>query len=210
MANGAARGDEGSRHREVLDQLPNLQRRARALLACHADAADLVQDTVERALRALPRLRPGSDVAAWLNTLLNNRFIDGWRRADHRRLFPLDERTVAAPEPDEEPPPPRWLDISMGEIDAAIDRLPRDAAVILRLQLSTRLSYSQISRRLGIASGTVGSRLLRARWRLRDILTARVSIAPDAATAPRARRRPAPASRRHGPTASRAARARDR
>lgn len=172
-------GDLKARREEVLAHLPRLERYARVLLRGHADAADLVQDTMERALRALPSLRPSSNLTAWLNTLLNHRFIDWTRRAD-RRVLPLAEHEPLAPpdEPGEAPAP--WLDIEAHQVRAAIDRLPAGSATILRMRVVSRMSYRQISRRLGISCDTVGTRLLRARRRLRQVLIAEVLDRPQA------------------------------
>ncbi len=153
----------------VLAQLPHLERRALSLTRARADAEDLLQDTLERALRALPRLRPGSSVVSWLNTLMNNRFIDGWRSRRHNRS--LDAAVhVAAPVPEL---PPAWLDISEREIRDGIEKLSACSATILRLRYFHRLPYAEISRRLGVSLDTVGTRLFRARRRLKVILNAR-------------------------------------
>ena len=151
----------------VLAQIPHLRRRAFSLARRHADAEDLLQDTLERALRALPRLRTGSNLVSWLNTLMNHRFIDGWRSRKHDR--PL-EAAVHVAVPAQEPPP-GWLDISDREIREGIERLPDLSATILRLRYSHRLPYAEISRRLGISLDTVGTRLFRARRSLKAILS---------------------------------------
>jgi RNA polymerase sigma-70 factor (ECF subfamily) len=153
----------------VLAHLPHLQRRALSLTRVRADAEDLVQDTLERALRALPRLRAGSALGPWLNTLMNNRFIDGWRSRRHTRSL---ESAVHVPAPVPELPPP-WLDISDREIKEGIERLSARSATILRLRYVHRLPYAEISRRLGLSLDTVGTRLFRARRRLKVILSAR-------------------------------------
>jgi RNA polymerase sigma-70 factor (ECF subfamily) len=162
-------GGRDVRAQAVLSQIQHLHRHAAALARNRADAEDLVQDTLERALRALPRLRPDSNVGAWLNTLMNHRFIDAWR--SNRRTRPLETAdNIAAPEP--ELPRP-WLEISDAEIKRGIDALPVSAADILRLRYYRRLSYAEIGRRLGITGDTVGTRLFRARRRLQLILTDR-------------------------------------
>ena len=155
--------------KEVLRQTQHLRRRALALTRNQADADDLVQDTLERALRAVPQLRPGSNVTAWLNTLMSHRFIDGWRVA--RRMRPLDA-AVQVPAPEREAPPP-WSQITPAEIDASIDELPATTARLVRYRYYQGMSYDDISRRLGVTVDTVGTRLFRARRRLQVILAAR-------------------------------------
>src|SRR5262245_26267401 len=90
------KSDANADTREIVNSLPRLEWRARRLAGDRAAAADLVQDTLEKALRALPRLRPGSNVGAWLDRLLSNTFIDGWRRAGRRGHAVSLERVVAA------------------------------------------------------------------------------------------------------------------
>lgn len=152
----------------ILAQLPHLLRRALSLTRSRADAEDLLQDTLERALRALPRLRPGSSVVSWLNTLMSHRFIDGWRSRKHTRSLEAAAHVAA---PVSELPPP-WLDISEREIKEGIEKLSACSATILRLRYFHRLSYAEISRRLGLSLDTVGTRLFRARRRLKVILSA--------------------------------------
>jgi RNA polymerase sigma-70 factor (ECF subfamily) len=159
----------------VLNEIRHLRYRALALARNRADADDLVQDTLERALRALPGLRPGSRMGAWMGTMMNHRFIDGWRRA--RNIQPLETAdNVVAPDPD---PPQPWLDLTEAEIARGMQDLPLHCAEILRLRYTSGLSYPQIARRLGISNETVGTRLFRARRRLRRILIARY-LAPHA------------------------------
>ena len=173
----AIAGGENGRAEVVLNQVQQLHRRAVALTRNRADAEDLLQDTLERALRALPRLRPDSNVGAWLNTLMNHRFIDAWR--SRRRTRPLDAAEhVPAPQPEEARP---WLEITEAEIKRGIDDLPVSAADILHLRYYRRLSYAEIARRLGITCDTVGTRLFRARRRLQQILVVRC-LQPPAVT----------------------------
>ncbi|HET6149662.1 MAG TPA: RNA polymerase sigma factor [Polyangia bacterium] len=169
----------------VLNQIQQLRRRAGALTRNQADAEDLLQDTLERALRALPRLRPESNLGAWLNTMMNHRFIDSWRSGRHTRPLEAAEN-IAAAEP--EPPPP-WLEITEAQIKRGIDDLPVSSADILRLRYYRRLSYAEIARRLGITGDTVGTRLFRARRRLKRILIARY-LRPTPLITPLHARRP--------------------
>lgn len=174
----------------VLERIEYLRRRSLALARNQTDAEDLLQDTLERALRALPSLRRDSNVGAWLNTLMNHRFIDAWRM--NRHIVPLDAaEEVAAREVEA---PPCWAEISQAEIKRGIDELPVSVADILRLRYYRRLSYAEIARRLGTSCDTVGSRLFRARRRLQAILTTRYLQPQTASITPlpvRGRRSPA-------------------
>jgi RNA polymerase sigma-70 factor (ECF subfamily) len=181
MPGSAAEGTEED-VRQILRHLPRLEQRARTLAQSRADAADLVQDTLEKALRAWPRLRPGSNVGAWLETLLSHAFIDGWRWA-RRRSGMIGVGSVDIPEPEKETSP-RWLDITDVEVRAAIDRLPPMFATVFRLHCYGRLPYAEIARRLDIPCSTVGTRLRRARERLRHILTNDVLNRPSPPSGP--------------------------
>jgi RNA polymerase sigma-70 factor, ECF subfamily len=168
MEHEAQWGDEDAAAR-ILAHTRCLQRRAAALTRNRAEAEDLVQDTLERAFKALPRLRPGSNIPAWLNTLMDHRFIDAWRC--HRRYAPLDAaENLAAPAAE---PAPRWLQLSEGDVFRAMEQLPISDAHVLRLRYEHRLCYAEIARRLAITVDTVGTRLFRARRRLQQVLTAR-------------------------------------
>ena len=65
----------------LVEQIPRLRRYARALLGDPAQADELVQETLARALARLDRWRPGSDLRAWLFTLMHHLQVDRWRRA---------------------------------------------------------------------------------------------------------------------------------
>jgi RNA polymerase sigma-70 factor (ECF subfamily) len=158
-----------SNTRSVLEHIPYLRRRARALARDRADVDDLVQDTLERALRSLPQLRPGSNIEAWLNTLMRHLFIDRRR---------VDKRTCAFGTLEELPSPgseqrPAWFELCEADVHWGIAELPSAASMILSLRLIGRMSYSDIALHLGTSCGTVGTRLLRARRRLQRVLMAR-------------------------------------
>jgi RNA polymerase sigma-70 factor (ECF subfamily) len=140
---------------------------ARKLCRDDAEARDLVQDTYERALRAWPSLPPASNVRAWMVTILHNLFIDRCRRAKTRgRVEPLDEVQVAAEAP---AAPTPWQDISPEQLAAAIAQLPEEFRRVYALHSQGR-SYDELAAELGIPKNTVGTRLLRARKKLRELL----------------------------------------
>src|ERR1043165_7418342 len=127
---------------------------ARRLCDNEPDAEDLVHDTFERALRAWDRNREHADLRSWIVSLLNHLFIDRCRQAH--------------PRPPHEPPPV-WTRVSDEQIEAALAALDPE----LRFAYDLRIrgySYDRIATELNIPKATVGTRLFRARKRLKDAL----------------------------------------
>ena len=184
-----------------------LLRRGRRLVGTEADARDLVQETLERALRTFHAFRPGTAVWAWLRTIMNSVWIDGWRRRQAAaKICGLPSvELVAAPEPE----PASAIEGAEEEILArlpdAIERLPPIFREVLELRLQANRSYGEIADRLGIPARTVGTRILRARRQLRAILEnemEQLRELPSSARAPRAAR---PARSQAGAVATRPA-----
>lgn len=144
-----------------------LFRAARALTRRPDEAADLVQETCLRALRAEHRLdlRPFG-VRPWLLTILRNVFLN--QRGSLRRrgpALPPDDRLPAAPSSEARPAPDGAFDWEQidGRLKAAVQALPgRHRDVLLRRAVEGR-SYAGIAAELDIPVGTVMSRLHRAR-----------------------------------------------
>ncbi|MDI1273965.1 sigma-70 family RNA polymerase sigma factor [Polaromonas sp.] len=152
---------------ELIAQIPGLRRYARALTGDAWAADDLVQDTLERACSKWRLWTAGSDLRAWLFTLMHNLFMNQ-RRSAARQLqagpaLDVDElaNTLAAPD---------------GRQDQALDlqrcllRLPEDQRAVLLLVSLEDMSYEQVARVVGVPLGTVMSRLSRARTRLRELM----------------------------------------
>lgn len=133
------------------------------------DAQDLVQDTFERALTHWHRLAPGSNERGWLVTVLHNRFIDQCRRRSRAPTpQPIDaEANLPAPPT---PVPCRWDTITSEDLQSAIARLEDEFRAPYELKELHGKSYDEIARALGIPKATVGTRLLRARRKLRALL----------------------------------------
>ena len=140
---------------------------ARRLCGNDADAADLVHDTYERALRAWERYSDRGNLRSWLVAILNNLFIDRCRK--HRRTprtEALDGLEVAAPEPSAGPV---WSNVTEQQIDAALATLGPEFRKVYELHVRGR-SYDEIAAELRIAKPTVGTRLIRARKKLKEAL----------------------------------------
>lgn len=154
------------RHRPVLVRL------ATRLTRDPVEAEDLVQDAIERALsrpEALPevaRLRP------WLITVMHNLFIDQCRRRARRpRHQPIDAERLATPP---EPPARPWHQLGPAELRAALEQLDERFRVVYSMHALEGRSYSEIAEALGLGTSTVGTRLLRARQKLKAILASHI------------------------------------
>lgn len=150
---------------QTLAVIPRLRRYARALTGDSLQADDLVQDTLERALNKRHLWRPGSDLRAWMFTIMHNVFINQIRsrQADDTVGLDVEAYNVAA-----HSSPVDLLEI--GDIDAAIRRLPGEQREVLILVALEQMSYAETAQTLGIPLGTVMSRLYRARERIRVLL----------------------------------------
>jgi len=146
--------------------LPDLERWARHLSVHAADARDLVQDTVRRALETSGQFHAGTDLRAWLGCILRNLHRDRLRR--RWRETPLDDERFswAAPVDRQE----LWTAVSDDDLRLALDSLPETYRTPYVLHTVDGRSYTEISAAVGIPCGTVGTRIHRARMLLRRFL----------------------------------------
>jgi RNA polymerase sigma-70 factor, ECF subfamily len=159
----------------VRPHLNDLFARALRFERTPVDAWDLVQDTLERGLRNFAQFRQGTNIRVWLFTIMFHLFIDRCRRRSHELLLePGVAEEVPAPDPE---PPPAWEGINEAQVRAALERLESPFREIVELHCQGRCSYREISERLQIPLGTVGTRLLRARRKLRSLLAAPLAAA---------------------------------
>jgi RNA polymerase sigma factor (sigma-70 family) len=154
--------DFGARVQELI---PRLRRYARALTGERGAADDLVQDTLERAWSKLHLWRHGSDLRAWLFTIMHNVHVNQVRSRAASSTVPLDDDAAEAPV---RPTQSDMLEVR--DIDAALRRLPLEQRQVVLLIALERMSYDETAKTLAIPIGTVMSRLARARERLRVML----------------------------------------
>jgi RNA polymerase sigma factor (sigma-70 family) len=161
----------------LIEQLPGLRRYARALTGNSWAADDLVQDTLERACERWQLWSAGSDLRAWLFTLMHNLFIDGARRALRQQGRRVDVDDVA-----DELVAPRANPDHAIDLQRCLLRLPEEQREVLLLVTLQDLAYEEVARITGVPVGTVMSRLSRARTRLRELmdgpLTAPTTVTP--------------------------------
>ena len=154
---------------DFVPHIPRLRRYARALTGERARADDLVQDTLERALIKLHLWQPGSDMRAWLFTLMHNVFINQLRAQSARSTVELDDEAAQVAVR-----PTQTDGLEVRDLQAALLRLPEEQREVLLLVGLEQMTYEATAGALGIPVGTVMSRLSRARERLRGLLAGSV------------------------------------
>jgi len=147
----------------MVELIPRLRRYARALVGDRATADDLVQDTLERAWAKLHLYRRGTDLRAWLFTVMHNVHVNRVRAARPTDMLEdeMPELAQRAPQGDA---------LLVRDLDRAIARLPAEQSAVLLLVTLEEMSYEEVARALGIPIGTVMSRLSRAREKLRGMM----------------------------------------
>jgi RNA polymerase sigma-70 factor (ECF subfamily) len=171
--------------RYVLPEVEVLLRVARSLTRNHADAEDLVQDTLIRAYRAIDRF-DGRHPRAWLLTILRNTHINRNRRRRPGLLrdpdSQLDRLAQSTTDPvwgdDYSDRPDRFIDSEFDvELEAALRSLSPAFGQVIDLVDIQGLRYAEAAEVVGVPIGTVMSRLHRGRKRIREHLR-RVGISP--------------------------------
>lgn len=152
-------------HADLEAQLPTLRAFARSLGRDAAHADDLVQETLLKAWANRDSYAPGTNLRAWLFTILRNTFYSSHRK--HRReVEDADGEHVGrlAVRPHQEHV------LAMRDFETALATLPGDQREALILVGAAGLSYEEAAQICGVAVGTIKSRVSRARARLIDIL----------------------------------------
>jgi RNA polymerase sigma-70 factor (ECF subfamily) len=154
--------------------IPALRRYAMALARNRDDADDLVHDCLLRALERLHTIRNEAHVRSWLFTILHNLFVSRLRRAQRRmsEAGGSEQNRAAASLPPEQENRVQW-----GDLMRAVDDLAEDQRAVLLLVSVEGLSYAETANVLGVPTGTVMSRLARARERLRQAVEGEASPA---------------------------------
>lgn len=153
---------------EVVELLPRLRRLARALTRDGADADDLVQVTVERALTRAEQWRPGTRLDSWMYRIMKNAWIDEARaRTRGRAVFASEE---AGERVGTDGAAAMEMRLAASEVERAMGRLPDDQRLAVALVLVEGLSYREAAEVLEIPEGTLTSRLVRGRNALMEDL----------------------------------------
>lgn len=152
----------------IVPFIPNLRRYAGALTMNPGDAEDLVQETLERAVRKFHLWRPG-DLRAWLFSIMHNVFVNNLKRRRHQTVD-IDDVQIAARVASAD-------GLDMMDLRKALGALPAEQREVLLLIGLEDMSYVEVSQSLGIPIGTVMSRLSRGRQRLRREMDGEATIA---------------------------------
>lgn len=145
--------------------LPRLRRFARVITRHVADADDLVQVAVEKALARADQWRPGSKLDSWMFGIMKNAWIDEIRsRRRRERVHAPEEAGFAVGDASA-----AVREIALS-VQVALSQLPEDQRIAVALVLIEGLSYKDAAETLGIPIGTLTSRLARGREALQAIL----------------------------------------
>lgn len=155
-------------HRSIEAEIPRLRRYARALCRDVATADDLVQDCLTRALAKTHLWQEGTDLRAWLFTILHNQHVNRIRRA---------VREGAAVELSENEPlltqaPRQDRRLELRDLNCALARLPDEQRSVILLVGLEGMRYEDVAEVLDVPVGTVRSRLSRGREALRRLMGA--------------------------------------
>ena len=150
----------------LLAAIPSLRAFAFSLIGRGDRADDLVQETLMKAWAHHASFQPGTNLRAWLYTILRNEFYSQMRKKG-REIEDVDgaySRNVGV-----HPDQPGHLD--MADMHAALAQLPADQREALLLVAASGFSYEEAATICDVAMGTIKSRVNRARTRLADLLS---------------------------------------
>ena len=155
----------GNPRDELVDHLPALRAFALSLTREGASADDLVQDTIVKAWTNMDKFQVGTNLRAWLFTILRNTFYSA-RRKTRREVSDTDgihaARQATRPEHDGR--------LAMNDFKVAFEQLPDEQREALVMVGASGFSYEEAAEMTGVAVGTVKSRANRGRKRLAELL----------------------------------------
>jgi RNA polymerase sigma-70 factor, ECF subfamily len=158
-------------------EIPRLRRYAGALTRDQVAADDLVQDCLLRGLSKLHLWQQGSDLRAWLFTILHNQYVNQVRRAVREGAAV----SVRENEPSLIRAANQGARLELRDLDRALARVPEEQRTAILLVGLEGMSYEAVAEILGIPVGTVRSRLSRGREALRDLMGMREDLGAKAA-----------------------------
>lgn len=149
----------------IATYIPQLRRYARALTEDYTAAEDLVQDTLERAWRRIGLWRSGSDLRAWLFTIMHNVYVNQLKGNPRKHSYPVEhaEADLSVTATQEER-------LELRDLNKALLRLSNEQREVVLLVGLEEMSYDEAAKILGVPVGTVMSRLSRGREQLRKMM----------------------------------------
>ena len=151
---------------ELTALLPRMRRFAHTLSRNGADADDLTQVTIERALRSKDQWKPGTRLDSWVYRIMRNLWIDTVRSRSRKERFEAPEQE--AEQLGEESNLETIVDLRRAM--AAMERLPGEQREVVALILIEGFGYRETAEMLDLPIGTVSSRLVRGRAALLEML----------------------------------------
>jgi RNA polymerase sigma-70 factor (ECF subfamily) len=151
--------------RDIEAEIPRLRRYARALTRDVVTADDLVQDCLTRALGKLHLWQEGTDLRAWLFTILHNQYVNHIRRSVREGVAVSFNES----EPLLRRAPQQGKRLELRDLERAITKLPTEQRSVVLLVGLEGMRYEEVAAVLGVPVGTVRSRLSRGREALRRL-----------------------------------------
>jgi RNA polymerase sigma-70 factor (ECF subfamily) len=158
--------------RKIEAEIPRLRRYARSLTRDAVPADDLVQECLARGLAKQHLFQDGTDMRAWLFTILHNQYVNQVRRAVREGATVAISET----EPSLVRAPDQGRRLELRDLDRAMARVPEEQRAMILLIGLEGMSYQEAAEIVGVPVGTVRSRLSRGRELLRRLM----GIVPDA------------------------------
>jgi RNA polymerase sigma-70 factor (ECF subfamily) len=159
----------------LVKSIPSL--RAFAISLCHdrTEADDLVQETLIRAWNNLGSFEEGTNLKAWLFTILRNNFYNGLRKQKHQTEYErsIDDTQFTTPASQDKT-------IEFGDLMRSLQELPADQREALILVTVENLSYEEVATICACPIGTIKSRVNRARARLEALMEGAIPKRPAA------------------------------
>ena len=161
--------DHASLVASMTEQLPHLRRYAMVLCRHRDQADDLVQEALLRAIDHLHQFRPGTNLRAWLFTILRNAHLNNCRRNQRYGVTSIDERPAAF----EQPSPSAQADVvALKELERCMLEIPDEQREALLLVVVEGMTYEEAAEVMVVPIGTIRSRVSRARRALLHLFSA--------------------------------------
>jgi RNA polymerase sigma-70 factor (ECF subfamily) len=160
-------------YQEIEAEIPRLRRYARALTRDIVMADDLVQDCLTRAFGKLHLWREGTDLRAWLFTILHNQYVNHVRRSVREGA----SVGLSESEPLLMRAPHQGQRLELRDLERAIAKLPQEQRAVILFVGLEGMRYEEVAKVLDVPVGTIRSRLSRGREALRRLM----GIVPDEA-----------------------------